>query len=183
MFPMVSGLEEFRAARKILNECMDELRKENRPFDEKIEVGLMIEVPSAALVVDYLAQEADFMSIGTNDLIQYTLAVDRVNDEVSHLYEPLHPAILRLIHQTVKAGHAAGKWVGMCGEMAGDADMTPILLGLELDELSVSPGLVPKIKKVIRESKFADCHALVTDVLKDPSRDNVQGLLRRFRNR
>jgi phosphotransferase system enzyme I (PtsI) len=183
MFPMVSGLEEFRSARKIVGECMDELRKKNIPFDEKIEVGLMIEVPSAALVVDYLAKEADFMSIGTNDLIQYTLAVDRVNDEVSHLYEPLHPAILRLIHQTVKAGHAAGKWVGMCGEMAGDSDMTAILLGLELDELSVSPGLVPKIKKVIRESKFADCHALVTDVMKDPSRDNVLDLLRRFRNR
>jgi phosphoenolpyruvate-protein kinase (PTS system EI component) len=99
------------------------------------------------------------------------------------LYEPLHPAILRLIHQTVKAGHAAGKWVGMCGEMAGDAELTPILLGLELDELSVSPGMVPKIKKVIRESKFADCHALVVDVMKDPSRENVQDLLRRFRNR
>ncbi|MBP9699407.1 MAG: phosphoenolpyruvate--protein phosphotransferase, partial [Elusimicrobia bacterium] len=183
MFPMVSGLEEFRAARKLVLACMDELRKENLPFDEKIEVGLMIEVPSAALVVDYLAQEADFMSIGTNDLIQYTLAVDRVNDEVSHLYEPLHPAILRLIHQTVQAGHAAGKWVGLCGEMAGDAELTPFLLGLELDELSVSPGMVPKIKKVIRESKFADCRALVVDALKDPSRDNVQSLLRRFRNR
>lgn len=182
MFPMVSGLEEFRAARKLVHACMDELRKENLPFDEKIEVGLMIEVPSAALVVDYLAQEADFMSIGTNDLIQYTLAVDRVNDEVSHLYEPLHPAILRLIHQTVQAGHAAGKWVGLCGEMAGDAELTPFLLGLELDELSVSPGMVPKIKKVIRESKFSDCRTLVVDALKDPSRENVQALLRRYRN-
>jgi phosphotransferase system enzyme I (PtsI) len=183
MFPMVSGLEEFRAARKIVDECMEELRKKNIAFDEKIEVGLMIEVPSAALVVDYLAKEADFMSIGTNDLIQYTLAVDRVNDEVAHLYEPLHPAILRLIHQTVKAAHAAGKWVGMCGEMAGDAEMTVILLGLELDELSVSPGMVPKIKKAIRDIKFSDCQALVADVLKDPSRDNVQNLIRRFRNR
>jgi hypothetical protein len=126
---------------------MEELREKKIPFDEKIEVGLMIEIPSAALVVDYLAQEADFMSIGTNDLIQYTLAVDRVNDEVSHLYEPLHPAILRLIHQTVQAAHAAGKWVGMCGEMAGDPDVTPILIGLELDELSVSPALVPKTQK------------------------------------
>lgn len=183
MFPMVSGLEEFRQAKRTVEKCMDELREKKIPFDEKIEVGLMIEIPSAALVVDYLAQEADFMSIGTNDLIQYTLAVDRVNDEVSHLYEPLHPAILRLIHQTVAAAHAAGKWVGMCGEMAADPDVTPILLGLELDELSVSPSLVPKLKKNIRDLDFAECKALTQDVLKDPVRDNVQKLLRRFRNR
>jgi phosphotransferase system enzyme I (PtsI) len=183
MFPMVSGLEEFRQAKRAVEKCMEELREKKIPFDEKIEVGLMIEIPSAALVVDYLAQEADFMSIGTNDLIQYTLAVDRVNDEVSHLYEPLHPAILRLIHQTVQAAHAAGKWVGMCGEMASDPDVTPILLGLELDELSVSPSLVPKLKKNIRDLQFADCKTLTQDVLKDPSRDNVQKLLRRFRNR
>lgn len=183
MFPMVSGLEEFRQAKRAVERCMEELREKKVAFDEKIEVGLMIEIPSAALVVDYLAQEADFMSIGTNDLIQYTLAVDRVNDEVSHLYEPLHPAILRLIHQTVAAAHAAGKWVGMCGEMAADPDVTPILLGLELDELSVSPSLVPKLKKNIRDLSYADCKALTQDVLKDPSRDNVQKLLRRFRNR
>lgn len=183
MFPMVSGLEEFRQAKRAVEKCMEELREKKVPFDEKIEVGLMIEIPSAALVVDYLAQEADFLSIGTNDLIQYTLAVDRVNDEVSHLYEPLHPAILRLIHQTVTAAHAAGKWVGMCGEMAADADVTPILLGLELDELSVSPSLVPKLKKNIRDLQFSDCKALTQEVLKDPTRDNVQKLLRRFRNR
>lgn len=183
MFPMVSGLEEFRAGRKILAECMEELRRENKPFDEKMEVGLMIEVPSAALVVDHLAQEADFMSVGTNDLIQYTLAVDRVNDEVAHLYEPLHPAILRLLSQTVKAAHAAGKWVGMCGEMASDLDVTPILLGLEFDELSVSAGLVPKVKKMIRDLSFTDCQALAQEVLKDPTRDNVQRLLRQFQKR
>lgn len=183
MFPMISGLEEFREARKIVDECKVELRHKKIAFDEKIEVGLMIEVPSAALVVDYLAREADFMSIGTNDLIQYTLAVDRVNEEVSHLYEPLHPAILRLILQTVQAGHAAGKWVGMCGEMAVDADLTPVLLGLGLDELSVSAGMVPKIKKVIRESNYADCHALAIEMMKDPSSENVQNLLRRFRTR
>lgn len=183
MFPMVSGVEEFRAGRKILAECMEELRRENKPFDEKMEVGLMIEVPSAALVVDHLAQEADFMSVGTNDLIQYTLAVDRVNDEVAHLYEPLHPAILRLLSQTVKAAHAAGKWVGMCGEMASDLDVTPILLGLEFDELSVSAGLVPKVKKMIRDLSFTDCQALAQEVLKDPTRDNVQRLLRQFQKR
>jgi phosphotransferase system enzyme I (PtsI) len=143
----------------------------------------MVEIPSAALVVDSLAQEADFMSIGTNDLIQYTLAVDRVNDEVSHLYEPLHPAILRLIHQTVKAGHSAGKWVGMCGEMASDLETTAILVGMELDEFSVSPALVPELKKRIRDLSFADCQGLAQEVMRDPSRDNVQKLLRQFRNR
>jgi len=183
MFPMVSGLEEFRAAKKIVLECMADLRQRSIAFDERVEIGLMIEIPSAALVVDYLAQESDFMSIGTNDLIQYTLAVDRVNDEVAHLYEPLHPAILRLIHQTVQAAHAAGKWVGLCGEMAADIDLTAVLIGLELDELSVSPALVPKIKKRIRDLSFADCRALARDVNKDPSRDNVQKLLRQFRSR
>lgn len=183
MFPMVSGLEELRAARKVLGECMEELRRENKPFDEKIEVGVMIEVPSAALVVDYLVQEVDFLSLGTNDLIQYTLAVDRVNDEVAHLYEPLHPAILRLIHQTVKTAHAAGKWVGICGEMASDVDIAPILVGLEIDELSVSSALVPKVKKTIRDLSFSDCQALARDVMKDPSRDNVQRLLRQLPKR
>ncbi len=183
MFPMVSGLEEFRAAKALLGECREELRRENKPFDEKMEVGLMVEVPSAALVVDYLAQEADFMSVGTNDLIQYTLAVDRVNDEVAHLYEPLHPAILRLLQQTVKAGHGAGKWVGLCGEMASDLDVTPVLLGLEFDELSVSPALVPKIKKAIRDLEFSDCQSLTQEILKDPSRDNVQRLLKQFQKR
>ena len=183
MFPMISGVEEFLAAKKILFDVMAELKKEGTAFDEKIEVGLMIEVPSAALVVDFLAQEADFMSIGTNDLIQYTLAVDRVNDEVAHLYDPLHAAILRLIAQTVKAAHDAGKWVGMCGEMAGDPEITPILVGLELDELSVSPALVPKVKKNIREAKFSECQALAREILRQPTRENIQKVLRQAKGR
>jgi phosphoenolpyruvate-protein phosphotransferase (PTS system enzyme I) len=183
MFPMVSGLEEFRAAKKMVQEAMAELRKEAVPFDEKVEIGLMIEVPSAALVVDYLAREADFMSIGTNDLIQYTLAVDRINEDVAHLYEPLHPAILRLIDQTIKAAHAHGKWVGMCGEMAGDPEMAPILAGLELDEFSVPPSLVPKVKKTLRDLSFADCQALARDIMSDPSREAIQTALRRLKNR
>ncbi len=178
MFPMISGLEEFRAARRLLNDVMAELDKEGVAFDRKVEVGMMLEVPSAALVVDFLAQEADFMSIGTNDLIQYTLAVDRVNEGVAHLYEPLHAAILRLIAQTVKACHAAGKWVGMCGEMAGDPEVTPILLGLELDELSVSPALVPRVKQTIRGYNFSECQALAQEILRNPTREAVQNALR-----
>jgi phosphotransferase system enzyme I (PtsI) len=178
MFPMVSGLEELLAARRMTDDCMAELRKERIAFDEKIEIGVMIEVPSAALVADALAQHADFMSIGTNDLIQYTLAVDRVNEEVAHLYDPLHPSILRLIERTVQAAHAAGKWVGMCGEMASDLVVTPILLGLGLDELSVSAALAPKVKKAVRDLTYAQCQALAAEVMKSPTRETIQRLLR-----
>ena len=183
MFPMISGLEEFRAAKEMLQGVMGDLRREGLPFDEKVEVGLMIEVPSAALVVDYLAQEADFMSIGTNDLIQYTLAVDRVNEEVAHLYEPLHASILRLIAQTAKAAHEAGKWVGMCGEMAADPELTPILLGFELDELSVASVSVPKIKKAIRGLNFAECQAAAAEIMKNPGRETALKVLRQLKNR
>jgi phosphoenolpyruvate-protein phosphotransferase (PTS system enzyme I) len=181
MFPMISGVDEFRAAKQVLQSVMNDLRRENAPFDEKIEVGLMIEVPSAALVVDFLAQEADFMSIGTNDLIQYTLAVDRVNEDVAHLYEPLHAAILRLIAQTVKACHDAGKWVGMCGEMAGDPDVTAVLVGLGLDELSVAPALLPKVKQTIRNLRFSSCQSLVQEMLKNPTREAILRTLREMK--
>ncbi|MBI4396299.1 MAG: phosphoenolpyruvate--protein phosphotransferase [Elusimicrobia bacterium] len=183
MFPMISGVEEFCAARQVLRDVMSDLRREGVPFDEKLEVGLMIEVPSAALVVDFLAQEADFMSIGTNDLIQYTLAVDRINEEVAHLYEPLHASILRLIAQTIKAGHDAGKWVGMCGEMAGDPEATPILIGLGLDEFSVSPALIPKVKKTIRDLRFSECQALAQEIMKNPTRETISKTLRQIKNR
>lgn len=164
LYPMISGVEEVRRANAILEECKNELRHEGKPFAETIEVGAMIEIPSAALSADLIAREVDFFSIGTNDLIQYSIAVDRLNEQIAHLYEPTHPAILRLIQMVVDAAHARGIWVGVCGEMAGDIVLTPLLLGLGVDELSAGSALVPRIKHAVQTLDMIECLNLVEEV-------------------
>ncbi|MDZ4163651.1 MAG: phosphoenolpyruvate--protein phosphotransferase [Smithellaceae bacterium] len=165
LFPMISSVEELREAKEILGQVKQGLVAEGVPIGDKVEVGIMIEVPSAVVMARDLAKEADFFSIGTNDLIQYLLAVDRVNEKVTYLYEPLHPAILRLLKQVVEAGHEAGIPVSICGEMAGEPLYTVILLGMELDELSMNPLAIPRIKKIIRRTSLGESKALLNEVL------------------
>jgi len=160
MFPMISGLDELTQALAIVEQCKAELHAEAKPFDERLEVGVMIEIPAAVMVADALARRVKFFSIGTNDLIQYSLAVDRINERVAHLYEPTNPAILRLIKMTVDAGRRNGIWTGVCGEMAGEPALVPILLGLGVEELSVSASLVPQTKFLIRRLKMPEARAL-----------------------
>jgi len=165
LFPMISGVAEIREAKKILCDVKEELRNEGVPIDENIEIGIMIEVPSAVMMADKLAEEVDFFSIGTNDLIQYSLAIDRVNERVTYLYEPLHPAILRLIKHVVDAGHDAGIKIAMCGEMAGEPFYSLILLGLGIDELSMTPLAIPRMKNIIRAATLKESKNLLDTVM------------------
>jgi len=165
MFPMIADLEEVRQAKRILAEAKAELEAKDVPFAQDVEVGIMVETPAAALAADILAEEVDFFSIGTNDLIQYTMACDRTNERVAHLYQPLHPAILRLIRGIIEAAHAAGKWVGMCGEMAGEPLAIPILLGLGLDEFSMNAVAIPKAKEIIRSFSLEEAQQVASYIL------------------
>jgi phosphotransferase system enzyme I (PtsI) len=165
MFPMISGREELLHAKFLLQEAMEELRNRGEAFQADIELGIMIEVPSAAIIADLLAKEVKFFSIGTNDLLQYLMAADRGNERISHLHDPAHPAVTRILKSIIDAAHAAGIWVGICGELAGDIEFTPLLIGLGIDELSVSAPLVPRIKKAIRSLDLPVCHELVAHAL------------------
>jgi phosphotransferase system enzyme I (PtsI) len=165
MFPMISGLQELLDARAILDEVMLDLDKEGVEYDSHIKVGLMVEVPSAVTVADMLARHTDFFSIGTNDLIQYALAIDRVNENVAYMYQPFHPAILRMIRQVVEAGKKAGISVALCGEMAGDPLCTFVLLALGIDEFSLNAGGIPVIKKIIRTLTLEESRKSLEDIL------------------
>ncbi|MDR1951929.1 MAG: phosphoenolpyruvate--protein phosphotransferase [Elusimicrobiota bacterium] len=177
LYPMISNVDELREADKILQGVKEDLRKEKIPFDENIKRGIMIEVPCAAMISDILAKEVDFFSIGTNDLIQYSMAADRVNENVARLYDPLHPAILRFIKMIIDSGHNAGIKVAMCGEMAGDPFYTPILLGLGLDEFSVSLSQIPKIKKIVRSVKIEDMKEFARQILQCGDRDKIEEIV------
>lgn len=176
MYPMISGIEELRAANALLEECKAELRAEGRPFREDIEAGAMIEIPSAALCADILAREAKFFSVGTNDLIQYTIAVDRLNERVARLYAPTHPGVLRLLRQVVQAAQVAGIWAGVCGEAAGDVTLTPLLVGLGFDELSTGPGSAPRVKRAVQSLDYEACRRLVEEVF---ALDTAEAVLER----
>jgi phosphotransferase system enzyme I (PtsI) len=166
MFPMISGLDEMEKALSFLEKCKMELRDKGIAFNENMQVGSMIEIPSAALTADILAKKCDFFSIGTNDLMQYTLAIDRGNEQVNYLADPRHPAFLRLIKMTVTAGHEANIPVSICGETGGNPELAPLLVGLGVDELSMVAAQIPYVKKAIREVRFSDCEALAQELLR-----------------
>lgn len=180
MFPMVATLDEFRRARAILLEEKEDLVSEGVDVSEDIELGIMVEIPSTAIIADQFAKEVDFFSIGTNDLIQYTFAADRMNEELSYLYQPYHPAILRLLSSVIDAAHAEGKWVGMCGEMAGDELAIPILLGLGLDEFSMSASSILPARSLIRSLSQERMASLKDDLLAKGTSEEVLELVREF---
>ncbi|CUX96240.1 Phosphoenolpyruvate-protein phosphotransferase [Candidatus Gullanella endobia] len=180
MYPMIISVEEIRILKQELLMLKSQLHKEGKQFDENIEVGVMVETPAAAVIAHHLIQEVDFFSIGTNDLTQYTLAVDRGNELISHLYNPISPAVLILIKKVIDVSHSAGKWTGMCGELAGDERATPLLLGMGLDEFSMNAISIPRIKKIIRNTNFYAAKALAEEALAQPTAEELMNLVNKF---
>jgi phosphotransferase system enzyme I (PtsI) len=178
MFPMVATLQELRGARALLNEAREEVLKGGHEVADKIQVGIMVEVPSVAVLADRFAREVDFFSIGTNDLTQYTMAAERTNEKVAYLGDACHPAVLRQIQRVIQAAHKEGIWVGLCGELAGDADAIPILLGLSLDEFSMTPASIPRAKEIIRRWRVSDAQVLLDTVLDMDTAEDVRSFIR-----
>ncbi|NQU44612.1 phosphoenolpyruvate--protein phosphotransferase, partial [bacterium] len=183
MFPFITDISEVRRARELLESVKNELASDGQDFDPDIEVGIMVETPAAALTAEQLANEVDFFSIGTNDLIQYTMAVDRVNESVAELYNPLHPSVLQLIRLTVEAARKTGIWVGLCGEMAADPSLAVLMMGLGIDELSMSPVTIPEVKKVIRSLTLAEVRKLRQDIMANLNTGQAARILEQFRRK
>lgn len=183
MIPMVTAIEEVRETKILIEQCKKELKAEKKQFDKHLPVGLMIEVPSAAAMAKDFAEESDFLSIGTNDLIQYTLAVDRGNEIVSKLYQEFHPSIVRFIHHVAKEGKKVGKPVSLCGEMAADPFAAPLLVGLGLESLSISPSIIPQIKKIIRSISYKDAKELAEKCLEMRTEKEINDALHHFYNK
>jgi phosphotransferase system enzyme I (PtsI) len=174
MFPMISSVQEVRSAREFVRKAKEDLRSRGQRYDQRIKLGVMIEVPSAAIQAEEIAGEVDFFSIGTNDLIQYLLAVDRDNTVVAPLYQQFHPAVIRTIKLVVDAAHKKHLWVGMCGEMAGDPLATMLLVGLGLDELSMGPSVLPEIKKIVRSVRYREARRVAEKALAMPTAEDVR---------
>ncbi|CAL4318586.1 phosphoenolpyruvate-protein phosphotransferase PtsI [Buchnera aphidicola] len=180
LFPMIISVEEIRILKKEIKKIQNKLKNEKIKFDKNIKIGIMIETPASAIIAEYLIKEVDFFSIGTNDLTQYTLAVDRGNDLISHLYNPISPSILKLIQQVIDISHLHGKWTGMCGELAGDERVTTLLLGMGLDEFSMSSSSIPKIKEIIRKTSYIKAKKLAKNVLNVATRKEILDILNKF---
>jgi phosphotransferase system enzyme I (PtsI) len=183
LLPMISGIGELKEALDLIDRAKDQLKRKNVRYAESAEVGVMIEVPSAAIIADLIAERVDFLSIGTNDLVQYVLAVDRGNERIAHLYKNLHPAVLRLLRDVVRAAHQKGVWVGMCGEMAADPLATLLLIGLEFDELSVSPIIVPEIKRIIRAVNFQEANSITRKMMEFSTAEDIEQFMMRYMRR
>jgi phosphotransferase system enzyme I (PtsI) len=180
MFPMISGLDELQRAKEVLVEEQEKLEQEAIPHAGSLPVGIMVETPAAAVLGDVLAQHCDFFSIGTNDLTQYALAVDRTNERIADLYQPLHPAVLRLIQASIDDAHRHGIWVGMCGELAGMQKAIPLLLGMGLDEFSMTPRAIPEAKWLLRQLKQSEMRQLVSEVMAMGTASQIEDFMSQF---